>query len=80
MAGYGSMPLYDFACPACGHEFEQLAEPGEHAVCPECGSPEATRLWRPIAAPFKVGARGREAQRSNDARRAREERKRESRG
>jgi putative FmdB family regulatory protein len=74
------MPLYDFACPGCGHEFEEVTEPGATASCPECGSPEATRLWRPIAAPPKVGLRGREAARSNDARRAREERKREQRG
>lgn len=70
------MPLYDFACPSCGHEFEAEAAPGAPAECPECGSPDAARLWRPIAAPFKVGLRGVAAQRSNDKRRAREERRR----
>ena len=42
------MPLFDYACPA-GHQFEVLvgganafAAPTE---CPDCGSPEFTRLW-----------------------------------
>jgi putative FmdB family regulatory protein len=39
------MPTYEYRCPACQHEFEQLQkmsdEPG--AACPECGAP-AERL------------------------------------
>jgi putative FmdB family regulatory protein len=70
------MPLYDFACPACGHEFEAVAEPGATAECPACGSGDAARLWRPIATKATLGLTGRSAQRSNDARRAREERRR----
>jgi putative FmdB family regulatory protein len=70
------MPLYDFACPACGHEFEADAAPGADATCTTCGADGARRLWRPIAAPAKTGLRGYAAQRSNDTRRAREERRR----
>lgn len=74
------MPLYDFRCAACGDEFEATAEPGATATCPACGTDGAERLWRPIAPPAKVGLRGLAARRSDDTRRAREERKRESRG
>ena len=74
------MPLYDFACAACAHEFEAQAEPGAAATCPACGTEGAERLWRPIAPPAKIGLRGHAARKSDATRRAREERKRESRG
>lgn len=74
------MPLYDFRCPACEHEFEAVAAPGAAATCPACGAEGAERLWRPIAPPAKVGLRGYAARKSDNARRAREERRRESRG
>jgi putative FmdB family regulatory protein len=70
------MPLYDFACEACGHEFEADAAPGATATCPSCGAGGARRLWRPIAAPAKVGLRGYAARKSDATRRAREERRR----
>jgi putative FmdB family regulatory protein len=73
------VPLYDFACRACGHEFEATTEPGATATCPACDSDGAQRLWRPIAPPAKVGLRGHAARKSDAARRAREERKRENR-
>lgn len=72
------MPLYDFRCPHCEAEFEALAGAGADATCPSCGADDAKRLWRPIAPPAKVGLRGLAAQRSNAARRAREEKKRGS--
>ena len=70
------MPLYDFACKACGAEFEASAEPGGSAGCPACGSPGAERLWRPIAPPRKFGLRGHAARRSNAKRAEREARRR----
>jgi putative FmdB family regulatory protein len=73
------MPLYDFHCPHCDHEFEAHSEAGAEATCPECGAIDAERLWRPIASPSRIGLRGYAAQRSNDARRAREEHKRGAR-
>lgn len=38
------MPIYEFRCPACGHEFEKImkvdaAAPG----CSGCGAPETAR-------------------------------------
>jgi putative FmdB family regulatory protein len=72
------MPLYDFACDRCAHEFEAQADPGATAPCPDCGAPpDATRrLWRPIAPPAKIGLRGHAARKSNAARAAREARRR----
>jgi len=35
------MPIYEYACPDCGHVFEnwlKLSETTENAVCPKCGS------------------------------------------
>lgn len=69
------MPLYDFACGACGAEFEARAAPGAAAGCPACGAPDATRLFRPIAPPARLGLRGAAARESN-ARRAEREAKR----
>jgi len=74
------VPTYDFACDACGGEFEGFAEPGGTAPCPACGDPgRVRRLWRPIAPPARIGLRGLAARRSDAARRAREERRREQR-
>jgi putative FmdB family regulatory protein len=39
------MPIYAFACDACGHEFDRLqklADPDPDA-CPECGKPAVRR-------------------------------------
>ncbi len=30
------MPLYEYACKKCRHEFEALVFPGDEAECPEC--------------------------------------------
>jgi putative FmdB family regulatory protein len=39
------MPLYDFRCCACGHEFEALVRPPETSIlCPACQRPDVERL------------------------------------
>ena len=43
------MPLYDFVCPACGAQFEELAFGDETPACPQCGHAETG------AFPFKPG-------------------------
>ena len=39
------MPIYEYHCNGCSHDFEHLVlggeEPGE---CPRCGSPDVCRL------------------------------------
>jgi putative FmdB family regulatory protein len=41
------MPVYEFACSACGHRFEEFtwssADAGA-AMCPSCGSTDARKL------------------------------------
>lgn len=55
------MPMYDFYCTSCSHEFEEMASPdGACPPCPECGSAETERLvsapnLKHGAMPFKVG-------------------------
>ncbi len=63
------MPLYDFACDACGEQFEAMAPAGGTAPCPACGAPEPRRIFTPIAPPLKFGLRG-AAKRDSEGRRA----------
>jgi putative FmdB family regulatory protein len=40
------MPIFDYACRACGHEFEALTRGSSSKVpkCPECQSEDVERL------------------------------------
>lgn len=73
------MPIYDFACRACGEAFEELTKPDELPRCPACGSDDVERLLSPLAPPPKFGLRGGDARRSEAKRKDARERKRESR-
>lgn len=33
-----TIPIFDYSCQGCGHDFEALVLRGEEASCPECGS------------------------------------------
>jgi putative FmdB family regulatory protein len=46
------MPLYEYACQSCGHEFELLVRGSEAPACPSCQSGE---LHRRISV-FRTGA------------------------
>jgi putative FmdB family regulatory protein len=51
------VPLYDYRCGGCGHEFEALVPAGARADqerCPDCGA-ETRRLLSLIAAPVRAG-------------------------
>lgn len=39
------MPIYDFACSACGHSFERLQKmsDADPTVCPDCGKASVSR-------------------------------------
>jgi putative FmdB family regulatory protein len=47
------VPLYEYRCAACGHQFEALVPAGraEQAGCPACGHQEVRRLLSAFAAP-----------------------------
>jgi putative FmdB family regulatory protein len=38
------MPLYDFECKKCGHEFEALVRTGNVPKCSSCGSEDLEKL------------------------------------
>ena len=42
------MPMFDFVCTACQHEFETLVRGSSEPACPACGS---TALEKQIALP-----------------------------
>jgi putative FmdB family regulatory protein len=45
-----AMPIYEFACQGCGEHFDRLQAISEaRPLCPECGSPEVSRLISLIA-------------------------------
>ncbi|HEX9580664.1 MAG TPA: zinc ribbon domain-containing protein [Gemmatimonadales bacterium] len=39
------MPIYEYACQACGHEFEILVRGQVTPACPSCKSQNLKRLW-----------------------------------
>ena len=46
------MPLYEYECRACGHDFEALVRPSDTAgpECPSCKSQDLERLLSTFAA------------------------------
>lgn len=72
------MPIYDFACGACGARFEELVRADATPPCPGCGKADRVeRLISLVAPPLKIGLRGRDARRSEAKRYDRRERERE---
>ena len=52
------MPIYAFACQACGHAFDRLQKLSDPdpATCPACGQP---RVQRQVTAPaFRLAGSG----------------------
>ncbi|MFN2201042.1 MAG: FmdB family zinc ribbon protein [Caldilineaceae bacterium] len=48
------MPIYEYVCHNCGHEFEKIQGWSEDApVCVSCGSSDVTRRLSPPAIHFK---------------------------
>ncbi|RMG41763.1 MAG: zinc ribbon domain-containing protein [Planctomycetota bacterium] len=44
------MPIYEYRCRHCGHQFEELVRPGQQVVCPACGA-DQNRLEKLISVP-----------------------------
>ena len=49
------MPMYDFVCNQCGHEFEELVTPKATTFCPNCGSLDIQQKMS-APSPLKTGA------------------------
>jgi len=44
-----AMPLYDYRCRSCDHEFEALVRPGDVPQCPSCKGHDLERLLSTFA-------------------------------
>ena len=61
------MPIYDFHCRACGHEFEAISRAQDPPVaCPSCGGQDLDRL----PSSFAVSSAEKTAAAARDARKA----------
>lgn len=49
------MPLYDFACIACGHLATYLLKHGVPAICAACGSAATEKRFAPFVAKTQSG-------------------------
>ncbi|HYV36941.1 MAG TPA: zinc ribbon domain-containing protein [Gemmataceae bacterium] len=49
------MPLYEYACEKCDHNFEMLVFNGDKVECPECASTKVERLLSVPARPQSSG-------------------------
>ncbi len=43
------MPIYEFACAECRHEFEELVHGGVRPPCPKCGSAKVEKKFSTFA-------------------------------
>jgi putative FmdB family regulatory protein len=44
------MPLFEYRCTRCHHEFEALVRDGATPDCPECHAPKPERLLSAVSA------------------------------
>lgn len=49
------MPLFDYACQKCEHEFEALTRSGDEVKCPKC---ESKKVQKRLGVPAKPQVKG----------------------
>ena len=52
------MPIYEYSCKSCGHQFEELVRGDEKPACPACGKKQLERQWSVPAAHAANNASG----------------------
>ena len=52
------MPIYEYTCPKCEHDFELLVRGSDPPACPTCGSRHLERLLSVPAAHTGTGSQG----------------------
>jgi len=50
------MPLFEYACKKCGHQFETLVMGSTKPVCPECNSAKLEKMLSTFAVSSNGGA------------------------
>lgn len=55
------MPIFEFRCKACGHQYEHFGKWDEATSCPECESADTKRLMSVPCLPVSALARGESA-------------------
>jgi putative FmdB family regulatory protein len=58
------MPLYDYRCRACRHEFEALVRPPALPACPSCASADLERLLSGFSFSVRSGGLSKAARRA----------------
>ena len=48
------MPMFDFHCSACGHDFETLVRSGDRPACPACQSQALEKCLSRISPAGKI--------------------------
>ena len=43
------MPIYEYACAGCAHEFEVILQPSDKASCPKCGGTKLNKQFSVFA-------------------------------
>ena len=83
------MPIYEYACRGCGHEFEQLIRTGDTPACPSCKGEDLERLLSHVSMSSehtrklnfnKARARAKVVQRDKDVAQAEYEKKHREEG
>ena len=49
------MPIFEYACKACGHRFEELVTGSERPACPKCASRQLDKLLSVFAVNSATG-------------------------
>jgi putative FmdB family regulatory protein len=52
------MPIYEYACSKCGHEFEKLVRTDTVLDCPSCHSTELEKKLSVFSAPASTSGAG----------------------
>lgn len=67
------MPIFEYACRACGHQFEMLVLPSTSPSCPSCAGTDLEKLLStPAVKSGSTHALALKAARKRDARQAAE--------
>jgi putative FmdB family regulatory protein len=67
------MPIYEYSCRSCSHQFEALVRGAKVPVCPECRSEDLERLLSlPAVKSETTRERAMRAAKQRDARQAKE--------